>query len=368
MAEESAHDSTEVSLEEIVKDPPAGLSSTGRADSGPDSASETAAAASMIDPNAPPVGDADNPQINIDSPTVSGHDHHESHGDSGVDALFAIEDPGFAASMGELHAQVEADNKGSHADIEVLDLTEKAPTRWGRIKASIRLRLERWKLRIGSLKKLIHAFKVWAIHAFHVTKKFLIEKSKLGANVSAAGLKAAIHWFKTLPLKSKLLVFAVIIVGTVSVMTLKLVLKGNVLPTLEMNYLKSFADIADAAFKFDSKEEMEDFADPFFHPEHVMLIDKIVVNLRTEPGQPNPMGLFEFYIESSSDEGAIEIKDREGEVRDVISRTLEQMDYDELVTVGGKNHVKIVLRRALNQFLTKGRVLRVYFRNVILKG
>ena len=366
MAEESAHDSTEVSLEEIVKDPPAGLSSEPHSEPGAESA-----AATLIDPNAPPVGDADNPQINIDSHSSPDHGHgddHDSHGDGGVDALFAIEDPAFAASMGELHAQVEADSKNSHAEIEVLDLTEKAATRWGRIKASLRLRLERWQLRIGSLKKLAHSFKVWAIHAFHVTKKFVIEKSKLGAKVSAAGLKAAIYWFKSLPLKSKLLVFAVIIMGTVSVMTLKIVLKGNVLPTLEMRYLKSFADIADAAFKFDSKEEMEDFTDPFFHPEHVMLIDKIVVNLHAEPGRPNPMGLFEFYIESSSDEGAIEIKDREGEVRDVISRALEQMDYDELVTAGGKNHVKIVLRRALNQFLTKGRVLRVYFRNVVLKG
>ncbi len=295
-----------------------------------------------------------------DSPKGEGEDV------AAIDALLATEDPQFAASMTELRQQVAQD--AGNVELDSLDLEEKPPGKIARLKALILRPINTISGLADAAANRATKLKTSSVEIAKDGGKVVVEKSKHGLAATGGAVKGTLGSFKALPLKSKLLVFAVIVMGVLSIMTLKIVLKGPVLPTLETKYLGSFAEVADKSYEYDNEEPMEDFTDPFFHPEHVMLIDKIVVNLRRDEEGSNPMGLFEFYIEASSDEGAIEIKDREVEVRDVISRTLEQMPYDELVTAAGKNKVKVILRKNLNQFLTKGRVRRVYFRNVVLKA
>jgi flagellar basal body-associated protein FliL len=79
------------------------------------------------------------------------------------------------------------------------------------------------------------------------------------------------------------------------------------------------------------------------------------------------MGVFAFYIETSNQESAVELKDRDGEARDVISRTLEQMSAEGLSSVDGKEKLKIVIRKNLNSILTRGQVRRVFIKNIVLK-
>jgi flagellar basal body-associated protein FliL len=97
------------------------------------------------------------------------------------------------------------------------------------------------------------------------------------------------------------------------------------------------------------------------------MIERIVANLRRNSPSPNPMTMMELYIETSSQDAAIELRDREGEARDVIGRTLNRMPYDELTSAAGKNKLKVFLRQDLNSIMTKGRIRRVFFKSLILK-
>ena len=287
-----------------------------------------------------------------------------------VDDLLAIEDPQFAASMTELRDQVAKDT--GNVEIEDLGLDEKHSAKPPSLKESLKRKwlIVRDKITIG-VDRIAH-LKGNLSHYASEGKTLVLIKGKAGVksglHAASVNTKAALSSFKSLPRKSKLLVLVTVVMGALSLIVLKLALGGKILPRIETHYLHSFAEVADAKFEFNADEEMEDFTDPIYHPEHVMLIDKVVVNLRPSAQSPSPMGLFEFYIEGSSSESAIEIKDREVEVRDLISRSLERMTYDDLSTTAGKNKAKLSLRKALNLILTKGRVRRVFFRNIVLKA
>ena len=79
------------------------------------------------------------------------------------------------------------------------------------------------------------------------------------------------------------------------------------------------------------------------------------------------MGAFEFFIEGNSPDVMVEIKDREYEVKDLFQRNSEEMNFDQLETVEGKQLLLEKLRRDVNRILTKGRVRKVFFKTVILK-
>lgn len=79
------------------------------------------------------------------------------------------------------------------------------------------------------------------------------------------------------------------------------------------------------------------------------------------------MLLVDLYVECSSSAAAIEVKDRESEVRDLFARSIEKMVYDDLITLEGKNKLKLILRKNVNVILTKGRVRQILFGNLVLK-
>ena len=142
---------------------------------------------------------------------------------------------------------------------------------------------------------------------------------------------------------------------------------GSVLPNFELKFLTSFGDVADRSFKIEKDESFEDFDNPLRHPDFVVLIERLVVNLRPSDFSENPMGMFEFYVEASTQEGAIEINERQKEIRDLMARTLEVATHAELASADGKDKMKTNLRKELNTLLTQGRVRRVYFKTIILK-
>ncbi|HEX4923687.1 MAG TPA: flagellar basal body-associated FliL family protein [Bdellovibrionales bacterium] len=142
---------------------------------------------------------------------------------------------------------------------------------------------------------------------------------------------------------------------------------GLPLPQLK-DYMSSLEPVAEKVTKYDVTQPMEDFNSPLRHPEHVVLLRKIVVNLRPSEGSTrNPMAAFELLIEAASRDTAIEVKDREKEMIDISARVAESFEFGEFSEGEGKERFKLALRRELNKVLTTGRVRKVYFKTVFHK-
>lgn len=285
--------------------------------------------------------------------TVIGPDLNE------IDGLLAAEDPEFARALEEIkegmNEQVEGEIQIDTLDIEDLvkgragggpffDRVRQLP---GHLLSGLRAS---WPLVKESLQRYLNSGK----ETFQKTREFF---------------SGWIAQYSRLPRKSKLMLWAAIALGGLSVATLVVSFSGQLHIDVGPKFLYSFADIADAKFVYDENEPLEDFTDPLFHPEHIVAVDRIIVNLRRPKNEPdrNPMGFFDFYFEASTQECAVELKDREGEVRDLVARTLEQLTYEELVTIPGKEKMKLALRKSLNGFLTRGQIRRVFLKNIVLK-
>jgi flagellar basal body-associated protein FliL len=285
---------------------------------------------------------------------------------SSVDALLASEDPQFAASMAEIRkiAKIDPADTGSGVEIDSLDLNAIAPEALLSFPKRVLAKFSE------GIDDGVSFFKNFPAHARTFAKHGLktgLVKTKDGLLFVVKKIRDLLTSFGYLPRSSQYLVFATILLAALATFVIKKTVAGHVLPKLQSVYLRSYAEVADAKFKYEADEPMENFTDPLYHPEHVVLMDKVIVNLKRLNPDSTPMGLFEFYVELSTHEGAVEIKSREVEARDLISRTLEQMSYEELVTPEGKNKLKVILRKNLNELLTEGRVRRVFFKTVVVK-
>lgn len=283
-----------------------------------------------------------------------------------VDSLLAEEDPTFASSMAELQKQGSLITP--ETDIDPLDLEllakEKVPGRLRMILAWLIHPGEKATGKQRNLRGVILGIPLFLISAVRIGLLFF-KNYFLGLLKS---IRLGFTEFLKLPGKKKLIFFGGISFGVLALITLKVTIGDRMNPFLVgTKFLKSFSDAADAKYTFDEHDPIDDFTDPLFHPEHVVMFDKFVVNLRRPIDGSNPMGLFEFYFEASNQDCAVELKDREGESRDVISRAIEQMSYNELATGEGKEKLKVILRKAVNSILTRGQVRRVFFKTVVLK-
>ncbi|MES2856771.1 MAG: flagellar basal body-associated FliL family protein [Bdellovibrionota bacterium] len=288
-----------------------------------------------------------------------------------LDRLLAVEDPAFAASLHEL-----ADLKHDDQTEVTVDNDLESILRRERIEAALKgpkklylLLVKRPIRKIGSLvtaaSAWVKALRTTALPALKAGSAVALVKTKAGLKVAVAGVKFVTSKFTDLPRASKLLLVGVVLLGAASVAVGIFTFKKQLLPSFQNEFMTSFARVADTEFTFEEGAGWENLNDPFLHPEHIVLIDRIIANLKSRSG--NPMTMLELFIETSSQEAAVELRDREAEARDVIGRTLNQMPYDEIVTVDGKNKVKVFLRKDLNSIMTKGRIRRVFFKSIILK-
>ena len=261
-----------------------------------------------------------------------------------VDALFQAEDPDFAASMVAIHADADLQIRdGSTADVDA-----NAP---GRNWAQVRLDLS------STVRRL-------AANGLELVRSRSLSGLKMAGSLAVRTLARAL----SLPLSSKLVLLAVAILVVVCAALLTALIEGRRLPGYASPLLASFADVADHRYAFNPGDAMEEFNNPVRAAEHVVLLEKAVVNLRrAAPGEGTPMGLFEFYAEATSRDAAIELGNRPTEVADVVQRTIETMTYAELSNKEGKEKLKLLLRRNLNALLTKGRVHRVFYKTIVLK-
>lgn len=297
-----------------------------------------------------------------------------------LDDIFSSEDPDFAASMQEMKTEVLAKEEGAE-DIETLDLDSYVSETAAEVRAS-----RTWRGRVlVRFKRFFRWLKVIGIRTGLQVSRIILWTRETAVPGVKTGVKKTLGFVRSqglalshsmlsmvkallaLPLSSKALLVAVVVLAGALIYVLNLTFKDQVMPKVDNQFLTSFSQVADARFTYDPKSPMEEFHNPLLHPENVILIERLIVNLKSPERGQNPMGLFEFYIEASNRETAIEVKDRESEVRDIMSRTLEQMPYDELISPDGKNKLKVVLRKSLNSLVTKGRVRRVFFKTIVLK-
>jgi flagellar basal body-associated protein FliL len=347
-----------ISLEDLMRDDSA---------SSPSGSAEVYSAAASELATPPPVAETSEPEAEAEAkrPSKSSNNEFSSEAEQALAEL----DPDFANSINDLNDD-GFDPDG--AVIDSLDLSatlhELGKSGWRRL-----------------LQFIIHAPKALAISTYYGLIdffKYLRDSGKAGLKTALKGLlhgltaslqsvlkglKSAVKTILGLPLLSKLMSAAILALGIALYFVIRITFRGEFMPTFGPGIFISFETVADQKFTYDPDEALEHFNNPMLQPENVILIERIIVNLRRPGDGLNPMGLFELYVETASQEAAVEIKDREPEVRDVIARTFEQALYDDLTGIEGKNKIKLIIQKNLNTFLTKGRVRKVFFKTFVLK-
>lgn len=102
--------------------------------------------------------------------------------------------------------------------------------------------------------------------------------------------------------------------------------------------------------------------------DYIVEVEKIVVNIqRSENSGANPMATVIVLVECENQETAVELKDKELPIKDVIQRVMEKMTYDRLVTGEGKMEFKDRARQEINRELTAGKARSVFINLIILK-
>ena len=287
-----------------------------------------------------------------------------------LDEIFADEDPEFSRTMDGIRADREILSQiPTGESIEVEPEIETPKTGWRRALARAEAARERAGVFVARARALAKAGgKEAAIGAARAA----LSAAKRGATVSIAGASAALKGFFALPGRTKGMLALAAILAFACAWVVTGLLTGRRLPGYKSPFLESMADVADAAYEFDPAEPMEDFASPLRVAEHVVLLDRVVVNLRRGPNESSTttetsMGLFEFYVEASSQAAAIEIADRKSETSEAAQKAARSMTFEELSEPEGKQKLKILVRQQINGLLTKGRARRVFYKSIVLK-
>ncbi len=285
-----------------------------------------------------------------------------------LDALLFSQDPKFKEKVAELKGlevkgEIEPDmfDSGALESLEIKRDKVSAPSR------------EEIKLK-PPLKDRARAYVNWlltlkpSLGPGKFNPAAMLARTMAWVRDSAMKILKLITQFRTLPLRTKISVIGLFSLTLILGFMVKMIVEGDFLPSFEMRLIPTVAADADQSWSYDENEQTDDFFSSIRHPEHIVLLERLVVNVKASEGSgPNPMGFLEFYIEASSEDAAIEINDRKAEVKDAMQRTIEGITYDELVTPAGKNKLKLILRKNINSVLTKGRVRKLFFKSVVIK-
>ncbi len=291
-----------------------------------------------------------------------------------VDRMLAEEDPEFAKKIKELQNSEFSTNVAIEAvDIEAF-LKEgenlnakKSAVRKLKFKDRVVLR---YKNTHAGISKAIDDTQNFFINSVKLTGKLLVSGLQKIFKYSFGAIGKFLSWLIHLPARIKLLSLSVLVLAAASGLSLYFALiRGHFLPTLNRQYLTGFAEHADESFEYKESDSKESFDSEIRHPEHMYEVERIIVNLKQKhEGDHVPMGLFEFYIATNSQDATVEIGDRRTETRHIIQRVIEQMTYEELTSPQGKAKMKFILRKELNDFLTKSHHVRqVYIKTFVLK-
>ncbi|WP_413288729.1 flagellar basal body-associated protein FliL [Bdellovibrio sp. HCB337] len=196
----------------------------------------------------------------------------------------------------------------------------------------------------------------------------LLQASKNSATATKAYSKERVTAFKSLNRPMKAVAAALIVAAGLTFAFIYRSMTRGVLPPEKEFLTASLEEWAVHAYKYDPDSEMDSFYDSPRTIQNIMSLPKMVVNIRPSPSSgPNPMAAMEFFLEGLSPEAIVEVKDRESEIRDLFQRTIEEMSYAELESTEGKQQLTEKLRQSLNINLTKGKIRRVFFKEVVIK-
>lgn len=127
-------------------------------------------------------------------------------------------------------------------------------------------------------------------------------------------------------------------------------------------FLGHFKEVADSYH--DLEDDGEEGVDTGVgQPEYAVLIKRIIANLKPLSRRYHPIAAVELYLEASNQECAMELKDRELEIRDIVARSVEGITFAEAETIKGKNRLKVRIRSRVNRILNKGRVRGIFFKS-----
>lgn len=295
-----------------------------------------------------------------------------------IDGLLDSVDPAFLKQLGDLKKEkfAELAVQGNELD-DLIDLEKtgpETPPKPPRFSFKLNFRAAGGGFR--SLRRsLIAGFRDGLTMLRSEVIPLLLGRSQKGATASLnlskqlmQGGRRMIAQFAELPREAKLRIAFLCLLVCGFVVLVRRMQNGHLMPTMEIDFVPTVAVGADASWSYDADEPMEAFYSPLRFPEHVVVLDKVVVNIKpSENSGPLPMGAFEFYFEADSRDAAVELSDRKGEVLDAVQRTIQNVTYDEIVSQVGKQKLKLVIRKNVNTVLTKGRVRKVFYKAIVVK-
>lgn len=174
--------------------------------------------------------------------------------------------------------------------------------------------------------------------------------------------------FKRMSGKRKLLLLLTLLfLGGLSY-TGYLVLTGRFMPKPREIFIANFEDMGAEVFDYDPNEPQEFFYNNVRSAPNLLLIPKIIVNIRPSANSgPNPMLAVEFFADGIGPDVILEMKEREPMLRDQIQRRLEDFNFDVLDTPQGKQEMTQALLRDLNRSLTQGQLRALRIKTIVLK-
>jgi flagellar basal body-associated protein FliL len=285
-----------------------------------------------------------------------------------IDRLLQEEDPEFARSLEEVR-NVEIDQsveiEATVPDDDALSPDDgfAAPEK-GRWRARIR---GAWvALRLGVKSRIAAAFRATLIFLKTRPKEFVFYALGLSRALAKKAM-TPLTAFRNADRKQKLLSIVLVAVAAASLWILLSNFKGVWLPALNEPILRSLETRADSVFTYDPGDPGESFYAAFPQERYEFLFQKMKVNLRRTADNPLPMGAFEVMVVLDSKDTAIEVRDREVEFYDLLSRVFEDQTFASLATERGKGRLKAEMKRELDQKLTQGWVKEIDFKTFILK-
>ena len=133
-------------------------------------------------------------------------------------------------------------------------------------------------------------------------------------------------------------------------------------------FITSLERLGTKVSSYNPNTESENFYDNTRFAKNLISMSPVHVNLKpSENSGDNPMLAFEVTVEGLSSDAIVEIKDRQAEFKDMLSRISEEKTYDELVAAEGKRQICDQFRDLLNANLTRGQVRRVLLKTFIIK-
>lgn len=303
--------------------------------------------------------------------------HAEELSHDKIDELLMEESPELASEMAAIREVATSKEDAGKDEVEIKPLEQDDSVAQAALQGHAKITFrERIRFQLLRLVGLIRAGKDLAKRAAKDSKGVLRElliRAKVSLVAGIANrreeVSSGLKWLRARSTAQKVSLLVSIFALAGLVLIAMKMRQGTLLPKTEKVWIANFADVADGDFRYEADGEFEDFNDPLLHPEFVIVIERIVVNLARTPEaseSANPMAAFELYLQTDNQEAAVEIKDRSVEIKDSLSRAVERMTYADLVGEEGKAKLKLLIRRDLNGVLTRGKVRRVFFKTIVL--